>query len=75
MRQPNELLVSRELMKQLFARGEVSIWRVHRGPEPEATIVGARMVGDVVVLEYDRPVEEVAAARMPGGATRSFSTR
>lgn len=60
-RKPNELLVSRELLEQLFGAGKPRTWSVPRGPAPEARIIGVQLAGDVIVLQYDRPIDEVVA--------------
>ena len=58
-RQPNEVPIARELLEKLLSVGNVTQrYRVDRGPDPAATIVGARLEGHLVVLEYDRPVAE-----------------
>lgn len=62
MRQPNDLLISVELMEQLLSKGGTRIFSVKQGPAPEAHIIGVRLDPNMgypcVVLVYDRPIEE-----------------
>lgn len=62
-RQPNELLISVEVLQGMFARdAEIGPAQVLAGPDPDARIVGVRWdVGSghpMVALVYDRPVPD-----------------